>query len=252
VYHSFKEITEASRAPLLAVRQFFAHKKEGELLFGEYATGDAWAQARCGVSYGYVCRCLNPTKEQPLLKAVNETAQSPVSPQPSHPVVELEALLAANTTKAVREQITKKVAKEIADAKKANAAETKALLAAQAEETKAALAKQAADLQAKADKQRLEDEQEAARNQKLAVKNAVDATAMGALQSAAALLPTMTTTAVEAKALDEAILILRGMVFTMKKSQFKEKTYFKQAVAFLKAHNAFQAPADGESVGGAL
>src|SRR5713101_7313213 len=123
LYLSFKEITEASRAPLLAVRQFFAHKKEGELLYGEYATGDAWAQARCGVSYGYVCRCLNPAKEQPLLKAVNETAQSPVSPQPSHPVIELQALLAANTTKAVREQITKKVAKEIADAKKANAAE---------------------------------------------------------------------------------------------------------------------------------
>ncbi len=243
LYRSFKEITEASRAPLQTVRNFFAHKKEGELLFGEYATGDTWAQARCGVSYGYVCRCLNPPKEQPLLKAVNETAQSPVSPQPSHPVVELQALLAANTTKAVREQITKKVAKEIADAKKANETAMKAALAAQAEETKAALAKQAADLQAKADKQRLEDEQEAARNQKLAVKNAVDATAMGALQSAAALLPTKTTTAVEAKALDEAILILRGIVFTIDKAALKEKKYFKQAVAFLKAHNAFQAPA---------
>jgi len=59
LYRSFKEITEASREPLIAVRHFFAHKKEGELLFGEYATGDAWAQARCGVVYGYVCRCLN-------------------------------------------------------------------------------------------------------------------------------------------------------------------------------------------------
>jgi len=245
LYRSFKEITAASRAPLLAVRQFFAHKKEGELLFGEYTTGDAWAQARCGVSYGYVCRCLNPPKEQPLLKAVNETAQSPVSPQPSHPVIELQALLAANTTKAVREQITKKVAKEIADAKKANAAETKALLAAQAEETKAALEKQAADLQAKVEKQRLDDEQEAARKQKLAVKTAVDATAMTALQSATALLPTKTTTALEAKALDEAIMILRGIVFTAQKSAFTEKKYFKQAVAFLKSHNAFQAPIGG-------
>ncbi len=244
LYRSFKEISEASREPLLDVRHFFAHKKEGELLFGEYATGDAWAQARCGVLYGYVCRCLNPPKEQPLLKAVNETAQSPVSSQPSHHVVELQALL-ADTTKAVREQITKKVAKEIADAKKANAAETKALLAAQAEEMKAALKKQAADLQAKAEKQRLQDEQEAVRRQKLAVKNAVDATAMTALQSATALLPTKTTTALEAKALDEAIMILRGIVFTAQKSAFTEKKYFKQAVAFLKSHNAFQAPIGG-------
>jgi len=50
-----------------------------------------------GVSYDYVCRCLNPRKEQPLLKDANETAQSLVSPQPK-------------TQKAVKE------IKELADA----------------------------------------------------------------------------------------------------------------------------------------
>lgn len=82
LYQSFKEIAEASREALNVVRDFFAHKKAGELLYGEFATGDAWATSRCGVSYDYVCRCLNPRKEQPLLKAANETAQSSVSPQP--------------------------------------------------------------------------------------------------------------------------------------------------------------------------
>jgi hypothetical protein len=217
LYQSFKTIAEANREPLAVVRHFFAHKKEGELLFGQYATGDAWSKERCGVGFDYVCRCLNPAKAQPLLRAANQTAQSSVS-QPSQHVVELESLLKDTTTKAVRDRITMKVAKEIADAKKANETAMKAALAAQAEETKAALKKQATDLQSKAEKQRLEDEQEAARKQKLAVKNAVDATAMTALQSATALLPTKTTTAVEARALDEAILILQGIVFTMKKS----------------------------------
>jgi hypothetical protein len=233
LYRSFKEITEASREPLIAVRHFFAHKKEGELLFGEYATGDAWAQARCGVSYGYVCRCLNPPKEQPLLKAVNETAQSPVSSKPSCPVVELQALLRETTTKAVCEQITKKVAKEIADAKKANEVATKALLA-----------KQDAELHAKVEEQRKQDEQEAKRQQQIAVQRAVDATAANALKLADKL-PKKTATALEAKSLDEAILILQGIVFTIPKSAFKEKKYFKQAVKFLKLRNAFQAPVGG-------
>jgi hypothetical protein len=244
LYQSFKEIAEASREPFTIVRHFFAHKKEGELLFGEYATGDAWAQARCGVSYGYVCRCLNPPKEQPLLKAVNETAQSPVSSKPSPHVVELQALLADNTTKAVREQINKKVDKEIADAKKANAVETKVLLAKQAAEMKSSVAKHVAKLKVDTENQRKQDEQEAKRQQQIAVQRAVDATQANALKPADKL-PKKTTTAQEAIALDEAILILQGLIFNIPKSAFKEKKYFRQAVAFLKSHNAFQAPVGG-------
>jgi len=245
LYQSLKETAEASREALQIVREFFAHKKKGELLFGEFATGDAWAQARCGVIYGYVCRCLNPPKEQHLLKAVNETAQSAVSSKPSSQhVVELQALLADNTTKAVREQITRKVAKEISDAKKANEALTKASLVEQAAATKSALLKQAAEIHAEVAQQRQQDEQEAKRQQQLAVKRAVDTTQANALKLADKL-PTKTTTALEANALDEAILILQGIVFTIDKSALKEKKYFRQAVDFLKARNAFQAPVVG-------
>jgi hypothetical protein len=241
LYRSFKEIAEASREPLQVVRHFFAHKKDGELLFGKYATGDAWAQARCGVVYGYVCRCLNPPKEQHLLKAANETAQSSVSEKPSRHVVDLESLLKGNTTKAVRDRIIKKVDKEIADATKENEAETKTLLAKQGAEIQASAAEHAAKLKADFEAQRKQDEQEAKRQQKLAVQHAVDATAANALKLADKL-PTKTTTALEVKALDEAITILQGVVFTIEKSAFKEKKYFKQAVAFLKSRNAFQAP----------
>src|ERR1035437_99322 len=71
LHHSFKDIATSSRESLNVVRHFFAHRKKDELLFGEYATGEAWAQARCGVGFDYVCRCLNPVKDLPLLKEVN-------------------------------------------------------------------------------------------------------------------------------------------------------------------------------------
>jgi hypothetical protein len=66
----------------------------------------------------------------------------------------------------------------------------------------------------------------------------VDATQADALKLSGKL-PKKTTTAQEAIALDEAIVILRGIVFTIDKSALKEKRYFKQAVAFLKARHAF-------------
>jgi hypothetical protein len=75
-------------------------------------------------------------------------------------------------------------------------------------------------------------------------KEIADATQANALKLADKL-PKKTTTALEAIALDEAILILQGLIFNIQKSAFKEKKYFKQAVAFLKSHNAFQAPVGG-------
>ncbi len=154
-------------------------------------------------------------------------------------MVELQTLL-KGSTKAVREQITRKIAKEIADAKKAKETLTKGALNEMAVATKAALAKQAANLTAEAEKQRKHDEQEAERKQKRAIQIAVDATRADALKLSDKL-PKKATTAQEAIALDEAIVILRGIVFTIDKSALKEKRNFKQAVAFLKARHAFQA-----------
>ena len=245
MYHSFREIADANIEPLKVVRHFFAHKKDGELLFGEFSTGEAWSQARCNVGFDYVCRCLNPIKAVPLLKAANdsnETAQSSVSSKPTKHAIALDSLLKNSTTKTVRKQIITKFDKEIADAKKANDAETQAALAKQASEMESANAKHIAKIKADAAQQLRDELATAARKEKQAVSLAVDETASQVLQQAEAKIPKKETTALEANALDEAILILRGIVFTIEKSKFNEKKYFAQAVEFLKAHKAFSAP----------
>jgi len=48
------------------VREGFAHLKKGETIMGE-RTGQAWADKHLGVTYDWLCRCLNPPKAGTLL-----------------------------------------------------------------------------------------------------------------------------------------------------------------------------------------
>lgn len=73
IYRKFAEVVEDMRPQLEIVRNFFAHRKQGDLLLG-YSTGDEWSHAVLNTSYRHLCRCLNPPAEHPLLTDGDETS----------------------------------------------------------------------------------------------------------------------------------------------------------------------------------
>ena len=207
LYRSFKEIAAVAREELLTVRHFFAHKNDGELLFGLYAVGEEWSQARCGVGYDYVCR-LTPPTEQKLLKDVNETAQSSVSAKPRRKAADgLQDLLAALPTDAARVKFMKKFDAQVADLKAKNEKDAEVRLTNQ---------------KAVYEQERKDAEKETARLHKLAVEQAKkdgEETERRLAKEAAAKLPRpVTNTADEANALKLADIFARNIAMSLNKS----------------------------------
>ncbi len=66
LHRKFKELVEAMRPVFERVRYGFAHLKKGETVMGE-RTGPAWASKHLGVTYDWLCRCLNRPKAGTLL-----------------------------------------------------------------------------------------------------------------------------------------------------------------------------------------
>jgi len=66
LHRKFKEVVEEMRPVFERVRYGFAHLKKGESVMGE-RTGHAWADKHVGVTYDWLCRCLNPPKAGTLL-----------------------------------------------------------------------------------------------------------------------------------------------------------------------------------------
>lgn len=61
LHRKFKDVVESLRPVFERVRHGFAHLKKGETIMGE-RTGPEWAKRYVGVSYDWLCRCLNPRK----------------------------------------------------------------------------------------------------------------------------------------------------------------------------------------------
>jgi hypothetical protein len=66
LHRKFKDMVEQMRPVFERVRYGFAHLKKGETVMGE-RTGPAWADRYLGVTYDWLCRCLNPPKAGTLL-----------------------------------------------------------------------------------------------------------------------------------------------------------------------------------------
>ena len=66
LHRKFKDVVEQMRPAFERVRVGFAHLRKGETVMGE-RTGTAWAEKYIGLSYDYLCRCLNPPKDTLLL-----------------------------------------------------------------------------------------------------------------------------------------------------------------------------------------
>jgi hypothetical protein len=61
LHRKFKDVVEEMRPTFERVRYGFAHLKKDETVMGE-RTGPEWAKRYTGVSYDWLCRCLNPPK----------------------------------------------------------------------------------------------------------------------------------------------------------------------------------------------
>jgi hypothetical protein len=66
LHRKFKDVVAEMRPVFERVRYGFAHLKRGETVMGE-RTGPAWAKRYIGLSYNWLCRCLNPPKGTLLL-----------------------------------------------------------------------------------------------------------------------------------------------------------------------------------------
>jgi hypothetical protein len=61
LHRKFKDVVESLRPVFERVRFGFAHLKKDETVMGE-RTGPEWAKRYIGISYDWLCRCLNPPK----------------------------------------------------------------------------------------------------------------------------------------------------------------------------------------------
>jgi hypothetical protein len=76
LHRKFKAVVEEMRPVFERVRYGFAHLKKGETVMGE-RTGPAWAGRYLGVTYDWLCRCLNPPKTGTLLLTDGTKVVSP-------------------------------------------------------------------------------------------------------------------------------------------------------------------------------
>lgn len=79
LHRKFKDVVEEMRPVFERVREGFAHLRKGETVMGE-TTGDAWAQKHLGITYNWLCRCLNQPKAGKLLLSDGTKV---LNPQPS-------------------------------------------------------------------------------------------------------------------------------------------------------------------------
>lgn len=79
----FKDVVENIRPVFERVRYGFAHLKKGETVMGE-RTGPAWAKKHIGLSYDWLCRCLNPPKAGTLLLTDGTKVVSPSETNAGH------------------------------------------------------------------------------------------------------------------------------------------------------------------------
>jgi hypothetical protein len=76
LHRKFKDVVEEMRPVFERVRYGFAHLKRGETVMGE-RMGPAWAERYLGVTYDWLCRCLNPPKAGTLLLTDGTKVVSP-------------------------------------------------------------------------------------------------------------------------------------------------------------------------------
>jgi|SRR5208337_2755895 len=87
LHRKFKDLVEELRPVFERVRDGFAHLKKGETVMGE-RTGPAWANKYLGVTYDWLCRCLNPPKAGTLLLTDGTKVVAPMPAKPSGSVEE--------------------------------------------------------------------------------------------------------------------------------------------------------------------
>ncbi len=87
LHRKFKDLVEELRPIFERVRDGFAHLKKGETVMGE-RTGPAWANKYLGVTYDWLCRCLNPPKAGTLLLTDGTKVFSPIPAEPRSSVEE--------------------------------------------------------------------------------------------------------------------------------------------------------------------
>ena len=80
LHRKFKDVVEEMRPVFERVREGFAHLRKGETVMGE-TTGDAWAQKHLGITYNWLCRCLNPPKAGRLLLTDGSKVLDPQAPK---------------------------------------------------------------------------------------------------------------------------------------------------------------------------
>ena len=76
LHRKFKELVQQMRPVFERVREGFAHLKKGETIMGE-ETGPAWADKYLGVTYDWLCRCLNTPQAGTLLLTDGTKVVSP-------------------------------------------------------------------------------------------------------------------------------------------------------------------------------
>jgi len=83
LHRKFKDLVEEMRPVFERVRDGFAHLKEGETVMGE-RTGPAWAEKHLGVTYNWLCRCLNPPKAGTLMLTNGTKVVAPTPEKQDH------------------------------------------------------------------------------------------------------------------------------------------------------------------------
>ena len=83
LHRKFKAVVVEMRPVFERVRYGFAHLRKGETVMGEQ-TGTAWANKHLGVTYDWLCRCLNPPKADPLLLTDGTKVVAPSSAKSDH------------------------------------------------------------------------------------------------------------------------------------------------------------------------
>jgi len=92
LHRKFGDLVESMRPVFERVRDGFAHLKKGEMVMGE-RTGPAWASKHLGVTYDWLCRCLNRLKAGTLLLTDGTKVVAPTPAKPDRSDTEQEISL---------------------------------------------------------------------------------------------------------------------------------------------------------------
>jgi hypothetical protein len=92
LHRKFKDVVEEMRPVFERVKYGFAHLKKGETVMEE-RTGPAWGKRYVGVTYDWLCRCLNPPKAGTLLLTDGTKVVAPTPAKPDRSSMEEETPL---------------------------------------------------------------------------------------------------------------------------------------------------------------